>query len=133
MPEDIHRIQTLQLLDVRFNNISSDLPTMVAGLHTLFALNLKENSLTELNLRRLKQLQTINCSSNSIRTLTLSGGRLKTFVARNNRKSAALVMSTMFNPSSLGLVKLSMAAVCESLTILDVSRYCIVIETTLCE
>lgn len=86
LPEDIHRIQTLQLLDVRFNNITSDLPTMVAGLHTLFALNIKQNSLTELSLRRLKQVQTINCSKNRIRTLTLSGGRLKSLLARENRK-----------------------------------------------
>lgn len=86
LPEDIHRIQTLQLLDLRLNKIRHDLPTMTGGLHTLFTLNLKENFLTELNLRQVRQLQEINCSDNSIKTLILTGGRLRTLKARNNRK-----------------------------------------------
>ena len=41
IPEDIHRILTLQLLDLRLNCINVDLPSTISELHNFVSLNIR--------------------------------------------------------------------------------------------
>ena len=86
IPEDINRIQTLQILDLRLNQITTTLPSTLPELLIFFSLNIRGNEVTELDMRRAKNLHVVNCSDNLIRTLSLHKGRVSMINARNNCK-----------------------------------------------
>ena len=86
IPEDINRIQTLQILDLRLNQITTTLPSTLPELLIFFSLNIRGNKVTELDMRRAKNLHVVNCSDNLIRTLSLHKGRVSMINARNNCK-----------------------------------------------
>ena len=88
IPEDVHRIQTLQVLDLRLNQVDSELPNTAPSMPGFFSINLHGNRLRDFDMRRAKNLHVVNLSDNNLTTLNLHKGKLKMLNARNNSKSA---------------------------------------------
>ena len=49
------------------------------------------NGISELNTRQLLYLELLNCSENSLRSLALNEGPLRTLIARSNSESPILI------------------------------------------
>ncbi len=84
IPEDINRIQTLVHLDVRLNRIKHPLPSAMEGLRSLLRLNVSGNSISELVTQQVPCLETVNCSGNTLRKLSVNEGPIKVLLAKNN-------------------------------------------------
>ena len=84
IPEDLHRIETLQHFDVRLNRLKHSLPDVMEELPELARLNISGNGLSEINTDHVKHLLQLNCSDNSLKTLSVIEGPLKELTARNN-------------------------------------------------
>ncbi len=84
IPEDIKRIQTLVHLDFRLNRIKHPLPSAMDGLRSLLRLNVSGNSISELVTQQVPCLETVNCSGNSLRKLSVNEGPIKILLAKNN-------------------------------------------------
>ena len=84
IPEDLHRIETLQHFDMRLNRLKHSLPDVMEELPDLARLNISGNALSEVNTDHVKHLQQLNCSDNSLKILSVIEGPLKELAARNN-------------------------------------------------
>ena len=84
IPEDLHRIETLQHFDMRLNRLKYSLPDVMEELPDLARLNISGNGLSEVNTDHVKHLQQLNCSDNSLKILSIVEGPLKELAARNN-------------------------------------------------
>ena len=84
IPENLHRIATLQHFDMRLNRLKQSLPDVMEELSDLARLNISGNGLSEVNTDHIKHLQQLNCSDNSLKVLSIVEGPLKELAARNN-------------------------------------------------
>lgn len=91
IPENLHRIATLQHFDMRLNRLKQSLPDVMEELSDLARLNVSGNGLSELNTDHVKHLQQLNCSDNSLKVLSIVEGPLKELAARNNSMCVVVV------------------------------------------
>ena len=84
IPEDLHRIETLEHFDMRLNQLKHSLPDVMEELPSLTRFNVSGNGLTELNTDHVKHLLQLNCNDNSLKSLSVVDGPLRLLTARNN-------------------------------------------------
>lgn len=92
IPDDIHRIQTLQVFDLRLNQVDSEMPNTTSSMPGFFSINLHGNRLRDFDLRRVRNLHVVNLSDNQLTSLLLHKGRLKMVNVRNNSKYACFLV-----------------------------------------
>lgn len=90
IPEDIHRIQTLQVFDLRLNQVESELPNTAPSMPGFFSINLHGNRLQDFDMRRAKNLHVVNLSDNNLTSLSLYKGKMRMLNARNNSMYSSL-------------------------------------------
>ena len=84
IPENLHRIETLQHFDIRLNKLTQSLPDVMEELPELARLNVSGNGLSEVNTDHLRHLLQLSCNDNSLRSLAVIEGPLRMLTARNN-------------------------------------------------
>ena len=85
-PELLNRMQHIKKIDLRMNSLSVS-PVEVVKFHLLELvthLDVRDNKISELDVRALKALEYLNCSRNSLHTLQVNGAAIKTLVATQN-------------------------------------------------
>ena len=86
VPEDLNRVQSLRHFDIRLNKLKGRLPQSLEDLPLLLRLNVRGNRLSEVSTAHTPHLELLNCTDNSLRTLTVNEGPVKIITARNNSK-----------------------------------------------
>ena len=84
--ELLNRMQHIKKIDLRMNSLSVS-PVEVVKFHLLELvthLDVRDNKISELDVRSLKALEYLNCSRNSLHTLQVNGAAIKTLVATQN-------------------------------------------------
>ena len=78
----------IKKIDFRMNKLTFS-PSEMAKFHLLEKvthLDVRDNSITDLDVRPLRNLEYLNCERNSIHSLQVSGGAIKTLLASHNGK-----------------------------------------------
>lgn len=90
LPTQIKELKSLEILNVMFCSKSLDIPSSIGNLHSLIALNLIKNNLTEIpeSIGELESLEEFDISDNQLKILPSSIGKLKNleiFRCSNNK------------------------------------------------
>lgn len=87
LPHDVlNKIQHIRKIDFRMNKLTFS-PNEMAKFHLLELvthLDVRDNSITDLDVRPLRSLEYLNCDRNKIHSLQVSGGAIKTLSAKRN-------------------------------------------------
>ena len=86
--EVLSKMQYIKKIDFRMNSLTL-LPSEVAKFHLLELvthLDVRDNKVTDFDVRALRALEYLNCERNNIQTLQVHGAAIKTLVASNNGK-----------------------------------------------
>ena len=84
--EVLNKIKHIKKIDFRMNKLTFS-PNEMAKFHLLELvthLDVRDNLITDLDVRPLRNLEYLNCERNSIHSLQVSGGAIKTLLAMNN-------------------------------------------------
>ena len=89
LPHDVlSKMQHIKKIDFRMNKLTF-VPSEMAKFHLLELvthLDVRDNSVTDLDVRSLRNLEYLNCDRNKIHSLQVSGGAIKTLSASHNGK-----------------------------------------------
>ena len=80
----MHKMNTLEELDVRLNNISVSLPHTLQGLKNLRLLRLNGNVLSAINTSSVPSVEKLDCSSNRLDVLSLGSSASTLVLAKYN-------------------------------------------------
>lgn len=86
--EVLNKMQHIKKIDFRMNKLTFS-PNEMAKFHLLELvthLDVRDNSITDLDVRPLRNLEYLNCERNKIHSLQVSGGAIKTLLAMKNGK-----------------------------------------------
>lgn len=84
----LSKMKHIKKIDLRMNNLSL-LPSETAKFHfleLLTHLDVRDNSVTDLDVRALKALEYLNCERNNMHSLQVNGMSLKNLFASHNGK-----------------------------------------------
>ena len=84
--EVLSKMQHIKKIDFRMNSLAL-LPSEMAKFHLLELvthLDVRDNKISDLDVRALRALEYLNCERNNIHTLQVHGAAIKTLVASNN-------------------------------------------------
>ncbi|KAL5466748.1 hypothetical protein EMCRGX_G030897 [Ephydatia muelleri] len=114
VPKDFD-IKKLQLLDLRLNKLTAGFSQVN---NQISKLNVRGNSITELDVKNLENLQYLNCADNGLSLVALGNHpQMQILVARNN-----------------SIVQLEISSLCKQLTSIDLSQNDLAnIPDTLCD
>lgn len=97
--DTLRRMKHVRKLDLRLNKLV--LPPSEQGklsnLELVTHLDLRDNNITDLDVRCLKKVEYLNCCRNRLKTLQVSGVSLKTLLASHNRKSLFFLCNKWVN------------------------------------
>ncbi|KAH3770493.1 hypothetical protein DPMN_171780 [Dreissena polymorpha] len=105
-PEVLNKIQHIKKIDFRLNKLTLP-PSEMAKFHLLELvthLDVRDNSITDLDVRSLRNLEYLNCERNKIQSLQMSGSAIKTVLAMKNELTSFTVSP---KPEWLGSLDLS--------------------------
>jgi len=87
LPHDVlSKIPHIKKIDFRMNKLTLT-PSEMAKFHLLDLvthLDLRDNAITDLDVRPLRNLEYLNCERNKVQSLQISGGAIKTVLAMKN-------------------------------------------------
>ena len=86
--EVLSKMQYIKKIDFRMNSLAL-LPSEMAKFHLLELvthLDVRDNKVTDFDVRALRALEYLNCERNNIQTLQVHGAAIKTLIASNNGK-----------------------------------------------
>jgi len=84
IPEDIHKMNTLEELDIRLNNITVSLPHTLQGLKNLRLLRMNGNALPDVNTSLIPSVEKLDCSCNNMEALSLGSSASTLVLAKYN-------------------------------------------------
>ncbi|KAK3603860.1 hypothetical protein CHS0354_042868 [Potamilus streckersoni] len=107
MPHEVlNRMKHIKKIDLRMNRLSF-MPSEMAKFHLLehvTHLDVRDNHITDLDIRALRSLEYLNCERNQIHTLQVNGSAIKSIFAKRND-----IINFSINPKPEWLLELDLS------------------------